>query len=72
MRDERTGDFYPYYPYQARIRNLTYQIDSKVDFHIEKRKRYGNKPGTADSDLIEKYETKKIDLCRIPVMVHSK
>ena len=26
-----------YYPHEARIRNLTYQIDSKVDVHIEKR-----------------------------------
>ena len=72
LKDEY-GQFYPYYPHQARIRNLTYMIESHVDFRIEKRRRYGNKPGTADEDLIECYEMKeKIPLCKIPVMVHSK
>lgn len=67
------GGLYPYFPSEARIRNLTYQIEASVDFHIEKRRRYGNKPGTAKEDLLETYETKeKTTLCKIPVMVHSK
>lgn len=70
---DSTGALYPYYPNEARIRNLTYQIEASVDFTIEKRRRYGNKPGTAKEDLIETYETKeKTTLCKIPVMVHSK
>ena len=48
-------------------------IESFVDFRIEKRRRYGNKVGTADEDLIDRYEVKdNIPLCKIPVMVHSK
>lgn len=46
---------------------MTYQIDSKVDVHIEKRKRIGNVPG----ELIEEYKTEQIELCKIPVMVRS-
>lgn len=72
LKDER-GAPYAYFPHQARIRNLTYQVEAFVDFTIEKRRRYGNKPGTAKEDLIETYEMKeKTTLCKIPVMVHSK
>jgi hypothetical protein len=53
MKDPKTGEMYPYFPHEARIRNMTYQIDSKVDVHIEKRKRIGNVPG----ELIEEYKT---------------
>ena len=56
-----------YYPHEARIRNLTYQIDSKVDVHIEKRRRKGKVAG----ELIEKYESKRIDLGKIPIMIKS-
>ena len=45
---------------------MTYQIDSKVDVHIEKR--YRNK----DDELkIEPYEMQQIELCKIPVMIRS-
>jgi len=49
MMADKNNDMYPYFPHEARIRNLTYQIDTKVDIHIEKRKRIKNKAG----DLIE-------------------
>jgi len=39
---DKKGGAYPYFPHEARIRNLTYMIDSFVDVHIEKRKRNGN------------------------------
>lgn len=58
---------YAYFPHEARIRNLTYQIDAKVDVHIEKRKRKKRTPG----ELIQKYESKQIDLGKIPVMIRS-
>jgi DNA-directed RNA polymerase II subunit RPB2 len=63
----RRGVEYAYFPHEARIRNLTYQIDSKVDVHIEKRKRNKRTAG----ELIEKYESKCIDLGKIPVMIRS-
>jgi DNA-directed RNA polymerase beta subunit len=67
LKDDKTGEAYPYYPHHARIRNLTYQIESKVDFHIEQRKRKGKRPG----ELIKKYPAQQIDLCKIPVMIRS-
>jgi DNA-directed RNA polymerase beta subunit len=67
LRDTQTDELYPYFPHEARIRMLTYQIDTKVDVHIEKRKRVGNIP----TDLIVRYPTERIDLCKIPVMVRS-
>ena len=53
MLTDKHGDMYPYFPHEARVRALTYQIDTKVDIHIEKKSRKGNKPGK----LIEKYKT---------------
>jgi DNA-directed RNA polymerase beta subunit len=72
MKDPKMIDtanaMYPYFPHEARIRNMTYQIDTKVDVHIEKRKRNSkDQPG----DLIEKFEVEQIELCKIPVMVRS-
>jgi DNA-directed RNA polymerase beta subunit len=78
LRDEHAkpgedAKLYPYFPHHARVRNLTYQIECSVDFSIEKRKRYGNKPGYGEGDLMTNFEKKnKITLCDIPVMVHSK
>ena len=48
---------------------MTYQIDSKVEVHIEKRKR--NKNSNQTGELIERYPTKTIELCKIPVMIRS-
>jgi len=45
---------YPYFPHEARIRNLTYDINTKVDIQIVKKKREGNKPGKE----ITRYEKK--------------
>ena len=67
MKDPKTNAMYPYFPHEARIRNMTYQIDSKVDVHIEKRKRNGNVSG----EIIEEYKTEQIELCKIPVMIRS-
>lgn len=53
IKDSRNQRLYPYYPFEARIRGMTYQIDSFVDVHIEKRKRNG----TAIGDLIHKYQS---------------
>mmetsp|Transcript_21760 Transcript_21760/g.33598 ORF Transcript_21760/g.33598 Transcript_21760/m.33598 type:complete len:82 (-) Transcript_21760:656-901(-) len=43
---------------------MTYQIDSFVDVHIEKRKRNVAEP-------VETYTTQRIELGKIPVMVRS-
>jgi len=67
IKDSRNQKLYPYYPFEARIRNMTYMIDSYVDVHIEKRKRNG----TAIGDLCQKYDVQRIELCKIPVMVRS-
>lgn len=67
MMKDKHGEKYPYFPHEARVRNLTYRIESFVDVHIEKKKRVGNQPGK----FIEKYPTKQIELCEIPVMVRS-
>lgn len=67
MLTDKNGDMYPYFPHEARIRNLTYQIDTKVDIHIEKKQRKGNQPGK----LIERYKKTQIELGKIPVMIHS-
>jgi DNA-directed RNA polymerase II subunit RPB2 len=67
MMINKNLELYPYFPHEARIRNLTYQIDTKVDIHIEKRHRVGKKPG----ELIEKYETRQIELAKVPVMIRS-
>jgi len=44
MRTDKDGKKYPYFPHEARIRNLTYQVDSEVEVHIEKKTRIGNTP----------------------------
>ena len=67
MMIDRNGEAYPYFPHEARIRNLTYQIDTKVDIHIEKRKRIKKKAG----ELIERFPKRQIELGRIPVMIRS-
>ena len=45
---------YPYFPHEARIRNLTYDINTKVDIQIVKKKREGNRAGRE----ITRYEKK--------------
>jgi len=65
--DLERGVPYSYFPHEARIRNLTYQIESKVDVHIEKRQRDRRTPGR----LLQKYESKCIELGKIPVMIRS-
>ena len=67
MLTDKHGDMYPYFPHEARVRALTYQIDTKVDIHIEKKSRKGNRPGK----LLERYKTTQIDLGKIPVMIRS-
>lgn len=66
-RDGIQREIYPYFPHEARIRNLTYQIESEVDVHIEKRKRVKKTP----TDLIEEFPTKRVKLGKIPVMIRS-
>jgi len=68
MRIDKGNIKYPYFPHEARIRNLTYQVDSEVEVHIEKKRRIGN---TA-TDTIHTYPKRKIELCKIPVMIRSK
>jgi DNA-directed RNA polymerase beta subunit len=48
----RNQGSYPYFPHEARIRNLTYDINTRVDIQIVKKKRVENKPG----DVIQRYE----------------
>lgn len=67
MMIDTQGVTYPYFPHEARIRNLTYQIDTKVDIHIEKRKRIKKKAG----ELIERFPKRQIELGKIPVMIRS-
>ena len=67
MMMDKNMNLYPYFPHEARIRNLTYHIESKVDVHIEERYRQRNKPGA----LIKRYDTTTIDLGKIPVMIRS-
>ena len=66
MMDLKLNSRYPYFPHEARIRNMTYQIDSKVDVHIEKSYR-----DRKDELIVEKYEQQQIELCKIPVMIRS-
>ena len=71
LRDTQSEQLYPYFPHEARIRNLTYQIDTKVDVHIEKRSKTNNSNGQIPGQLLVKYPVEKIELCKIPVMVRS-
>jgi DNA-directed RNA polymerase II subunit RPB2 len=66
--DKSQKRWHPYFPHEARIRNLTYQIESKVDVWVEKRYRHKKKPG----DLVCKpFPTVQIELAKIPVMIRS-
>ena len=58
---------YPYFPHEARIRNLTYDINTRVDIQVVKKKRAENRPG----EVLQRFEKRQIDLGRIPVMIRS-
>jgi DNA-directed RNA polymerase beta subunit len=54
MKEDEKNSMYPYFPHEARIRNMTYQINSKVDVHIEKRMRDSkDQPGK----LLDQFKT---------------
>ena len=62
------GEYYSVFPHEARIRNLTYKIESLVDVHVEKR-HYSEE--RIIGEVIETYEKKRIKLCDVPLMVRS-
>lgn len=68
MRTDKNNAKYAYFPHEARIRNLTYQVDSQVEVHIEKKSRVGNTP----QETLVSYPKRRIELCKIPVMIRSK
>lgn len=64
---DKHGSMHPYFPHEARIRKLTYQIECKVDVHIEKRERIRKSAGK----LLKAHAPIQIELCKIPVMIRS-
>lgn len=62
------GEYYSVFPHEARIRNLTYKIESLVDVHVEKRHYSEDR---VIGEVLETYEKKRIKLCDVPLMVRS-
>lgn len=60
---------YAYFPYEARIRNLTYKVKAKVNVIIEKWERAGKR---AIKEVEGERIKRTIDLCEIPAMIRSK